>query len=680
MENLTSALKTLNKNSGNNLNCLETFSGYEEPLTPIQGTPARIGRLIKPKPNMTCRRKREFISDEKKDASYWEKRRKNNEAAKRSREKRRLNDMVLENRVIALNDENVRLKTELLQLKLRFGLISTASYIEKSQQIGGGNNTGNGGSSSSSSSANQYYSSGYSSSSQVMITSDSSETEQSGRSEGHRQLVKYSPRGSLSDMSDGSSRDSPEPIPFEIKQEGDRLEMDIVNGTTTQIMFNIHRGLASVPTHHQIQQHSQEMEAAYHSQQPQQQQQQHHLHQQQQPHQEPVTTINTVSQPAPHPPAAQRSVILYGSSSASYPVDTLTRPQDADLQATQKQTGSSSQLPQSTPESSSKTLAEVTEHLERKTLDSPSYEFSGSHNEAGERPVYRVCQLPQQHQEQQHQQESGSSAEFLHKQVEGVNHSHLYHHLQQPHHSYLSAQDEEPPVLTYEGETRSETYYQGQLSSSSKDTSSNDGDPRSSDKDASTDDDESPSSSCSDMGSYHSQHLNSLHQPASPLPSSHGCSQGELKGTALPHKLRLKHRAMSTGSNGSNCSGQESPTTPPSATPPPLPQHPYFSLSPPVNIKQESQVAACKQAALGQGARKESGKKETGGRRNKRRDWVTFTFRTCHNLRKTISPLKNYPAIMPLPYNQIPSFSPWDRYLGFCPPLLPTSPKRLDML
>ncbi|XP_071330668.1 nuclear factor, interleukin 3 regulated, member 2 [Trachinotus anak] len=623
MENLTSALKTLNKNSGNNLNCLDTFSSYEESLPSVQGSPARIGRLIKPKPNMTCRRKREFISDEKKDASYWEKRRKNNEAAKRSREKRRLNDMVLENRVIALNDENVRLKTELLQLKLRFGLISTASYIEKSQQIGGGNNTGNGGSSSSS--ATPYYSSGYSSGSQVMMNSDSSETEQSGRSESHRQLVKYSPRGSLSDMSDGSSRDSPEPMQFEIKQEGDRLEMDIANGTTTQIMFNIHRGLASIPTHHQIQQHSQDLEAAYHSQQ--QQQQQHHLNHQQQPHQEPVTTISTISQPAPHPPAAQRSVILYGSSSASYPVDTLTRPQDIDLQAAQKQSGGGSQtcvsrLPQSMTESSTETLAEVTEQLERKTLDSPSYELSDSRNEAGERQMYRVCQLPQQHQ-----QESDSSAELLHKQVEGVSHSHLYHHLQQPHHSYLSAQEEEPPVLTYEGGPRSEAYCRGQSSSSSKDTSSSDGDPRSSDKEASTDDDESPSSSCSDMGSYHNQHLTSLHQPASPLPSSQGCSQaqgrdpqGEVKGTALPHKLRLKHRAMSTGSSGSNSSGQESPTTPPSATPPPLPQHPYFSLTPPPNIKQERPGGVCKQAASGQGARKESGKKETGGRRNKRRD------------------------------------------------------------
>lgn len=623
MENLTSALKTLNKPSGNDLNCLETYSGYEE--SPVQESPSRLGRLIKPKPNMSCRRKREFISDEKKDASYWEKRRKNNEAAKRSREKRRLNDMVLENRVIALNDENVRLKTELLQLKLRFGLISTASYIEKSQQISGGNNSGNGGSSSSSSA--QYYSSGYSSGSQVMMNSDSSETEQSGHGESHRQLVKYSPRGSLSDMSDGSSRDSPEPIPFEIKQEGDRLEMDIVNGTTTQIMFNIHRGLASVPTHHQIQQHSQDLEAAYHSQ----QQQQHHLHQQQS-NPEPVTAINTVSQPAPHPPAAQRSVILYGSSSASYPVDTLTRPQDVNLQASQKHSSSNqtntSLLPHPITEGATEGLAVLKKQLERKSLDSSAYEHSESHNEAEDGQSYKVCQLRQQHlqQEQQYQQEGETSSGLLHKQMEGVNQSSLYHHLQQPHHLYLSAQEEEPPVLTYEGGQGKEVFYQGQPSTSSKDTSSSDGDPRSSDKEASTDDDDSPSSSCSDAGSYNNQHLSGLHQSASPLPSSQGCSQaqgrdpqGEVKGTALPHKLRLKHRAMSSGSSSGHSSGQDSPTTPPSATPPPLPQHPYLSLMQ-QNTNRESQGGVCKPAASAEGARKESGKKESSGRRNKRRD------------------------------------------------------------
>lgn len=74
------------------------------------------------------RRKREFIPEEKKDALYWEKRRKNNEAAKRSREKRRMNDYVLERHLMALKEENTRLSAELMTLKLHFGLVRPASY------------------------------------------------------------------------------------------------------------------------------------------------------------------------------------------------------------------------------------------------------------------------------------------------------------------------------------------------------------------------------------------------------------------------------------------------------------------------------------------------------------------------------------------------------------------------
>lgn len=73
------------------------------------------------------RRKREFIPQEKKDEGYWDKRKKNNEAAKRSREKRRVNDMVLENRVLGLLEENARLRAELLALKYRFGLVKEPS-------------------------------------------------------------------------------------------------------------------------------------------------------------------------------------------------------------------------------------------------------------------------------------------------------------------------------------------------------------------------------------------------------------------------------------------------------------------------------------------------------------------------------------------------------------------------
>lgn len=75
----------------------------------------------------TLRRKREFIPQEKKDEGYWDKRKKNNEAAKRSREKRRVNDMVLENRVLGLLEENARLRAELLALKYRFGLVKEPS-------------------------------------------------------------------------------------------------------------------------------------------------------------------------------------------------------------------------------------------------------------------------------------------------------------------------------------------------------------------------------------------------------------------------------------------------------------------------------------------------------------------------------------------------------------------------
>ncbi|XP_075758492.1 uncharacterized protein LOC142818962 [Pelodiscus sinensis] len=178
------------------------MEGLGSPALCVAGSPppedaGQRARALKGKASASCRRKREFISDEKKDASYWEKRRKNNEAAKRSREKRRFHDMALESRVLALNEENLRLRTELLQLKLRFGLISTAAFVERSQQLSAASRERGGGSS------------GYSSAaSRAQHSEDSSETEQSGRDAAG---AKYSPRGSLSDMSDGSSRDSPLP-------------------------------------------------------------------------------------------------------------------------------------------------------------------------------------------------------------------------------------------------------------------------------------------------------------------------------------------------------------------------------------------------------------------------------------------------------------------------------------
>ncbi|XP_066449778.1 nuclear factor interleukin-3-regulated protein-like [Eleutherodactylus coqui] len=161
------------------------------------------------------RRKREFISDEKKDASYWEKRRKNNEAAKRSREKRRFHDLVLEGRVAALDEENGRLRSELLQLKLRFGLIKAASFLETGHGLGGCKSGDSG--SLLCSGGNSSYTSSY-----LAMNSDSSEADSGGGAVNDS----YSPRGSLSDLSDQSSRGSPVPTSYE---DARAIENDFAN-------------------------------------------------------------------------------------------------------------------------------------------------------------------------------------------------------------------------------------------------------------------------------------------------------------------------------------------------------------------------------------------------------------------------------------------------------------------
>ncbi|XP_078424887.1 nuclear factor interleukin-3-regulated protein [Cetorhinus maximus] len=143
----------------------------------------------------SCRRKREFIPDEKKDALYWEKRRKNNEAAKRSREKRRLNDMVLENKLMALGEENARLKSELLALKLKFGLITAAFYAQEIQNLGNASGP-----------CFQDYKP-----SNINLPSFAPDNERSFLGNGCISVIKHSPPSSLSDVSEISSnaRESP---------------------------------------------------------------------------------------------------------------------------------------------------------------------------------------------------------------------------------------------------------------------------------------------------------------------------------------------------------------------------------------------------------------------------------------------------------------------------------------
>lgn len=602
---------------------VDTFSNYSGNLqAPAPEGGARISRQAKgSKPNVTCRRKREFISDEKKDACYWEKRRKNNEAAKRSREKRRLNDMVLENRVLALNEENVRLKTELLQLKLRFGLISTASYMEKSQQISNmaaaGNGSSNGSSTNGTPNSTSYLSSsGYSSASQVMLNSDSSETEQSSRGDRHTTLHGYSPRGSVSDMSDGSSRDSPEPMGYNIKREPSSMEMarlesngipnGIANGMSNGAYHGNHTALVSP---HQPNTPLAENVMDY----------QHH--QQQQP------CSMEASSPIPQVTSAHRSVILYQSSSGCYPMESQ-RSEDQQSQLRPLQQGqhtSSSKF-----SDCSVTITEVAEKLERtKTVDSPQYQYTNGHTEMAEERQQRYSSNTRQQRENHHGNYSYQGQESSLQHAESHQNPfapELIHNTEegkspfpQPN-SYLSTLDEEPPVLTYEGGPRADGFYQ-----ETKDTSSSEGDPRSSDKEGSTDD-ESPSSSSSDISSYH--------QKAVGAACSHGEFQAEVKATALPHKLRLKYRALSNGAAGVQTEGQVN-TSMHACSSPNLPQHPYLALpsnpnGTPANgeskevennVEYEEEVKL--QVNERAEAKKEGGKKgpsSSRGGRNKRRD------------------------------------------------------------
>lgn len=610
----------LSPTSNQNAMEVDGFSPYNENL--LSPSPEDETRVIRQgkgsKAAVTSRRKREFISDEKKDASYWEKRRKNNEAAKRSREKRRLNDMVLENRVMALNEENVRLKTELLQLKLRFGLISTASYMEKSQQIASSaivGDTGSNGSCTNGNPSNAYLSSsGYSSASQVMLNSDSSETEQSSRGECHGTLHKYSPRDSVSDMSDASSRDSPEPMGYTIKKEPSSMELVRLesNGNPSGITSGIPNGMTNGAYHGNhtalVSPHQQSTPMAKSA--------IDYQHHQQQPQ-----SHMDASGPAPQATSAQRSVILYRSSSACYTRE-HQRPEDQQSRPAQHgQHTSASEF-----SDCSVSITEVAEKLERtNTLDTPRYDYTPGHAESTEELQKRYNPSSQQHIDN-HQRYSYEGRENSHAE------SHqnpfapdLIHNTEEgkssfsQHNGYLNTLDEEPPLLTYEGGPRADGFYQE--NSSTKDTSSSDGDPRSSDKEASTDD-ESPSSSSSDISSYHQKAVGTV--------GSHAECQAEVKATALPHKLRLKYRALSSGAAGVQLEGPVSTSMSPSPT---LPQHPYLAL-PSNHISQangesremehETEFAGFKpQVKERMEGKKEGGKRGSNsgkGGRNKRRD------------------------------------------------------------
>jgi leukemia factor-related protein len=87
------------------------------------------GGLPFPRCNTSAlRRSRHFVPNECKDEYYWHKRLKNNEAARKSRQKRRNIDSVLEEKVLVLSHENDMLRNELYSLKVRFSISSPHTH------------------------------------------------------------------------------------------------------------------------------------------------------------------------------------------------------------------------------------------------------------------------------------------------------------------------------------------------------------------------------------------------------------------------------------------------------------------------------------------------------------------------------------------------------------------------
>ncbi|XP_070538245.1 uncharacterized protein [Ptychodera flava] len=75
------------------------------------------GVYIRRRKLITSRKSPDYIPEDDKDSRYWLKRMKNNEAAKRSRERQKYNNMALQMRVVELLEENEGLKSKVQQLE-----------------------------------------------------------------------------------------------------------------------------------------------------------------------------------------------------------------------------------------------------------------------------------------------------------------------------------------------------------------------------------------------------------------------------------------------------------------------------------------------------------------------------------------------------------------------------------
>ena len=129
------------KNKGSSVNLNETTNALTKKRNNSKSSKSRTGEknsqaatnkkkrklsqieLLEYNPSPIIRKtKRKSIPEEQKDAKYWERRQKNNMAAKRSRDMRREKECCIKERVIELETENNKLKDKVEELKKKLAL------------------------------------------------------------------------------------------------------------------------------------------------------------------------------------------------------------------------------------------------------------------------------------------------------------------------------------------------------------------------------------------------------------------------------------------------------------------------------------------------------------------------------------------------------------------------------
>ena len=83
------------------------------------------------------------LPEELKDEAYWERRRKNNEAAKRSRDARRAKEYEVAIRATILEQENLKLRVEIASLKTELAKMRCLMYPAIQQQQQSNHSNGN---------------------------------------------------------------------------------------------------------------------------------------------------------------------------------------------------------------------------------------------------------------------------------------------------------------------------------------------------------------------------------------------------------------------------------------------------------------------------------------------------------------------------------------------------------